>query len=195
MGTKHTSGPSKRARATAAASAMLPLLITALATLYECDDITPQPTVQVGKYYALRGTHIPYTTAHVVPNITVSWADAEPTKFYAVAMVDPDAPSPKTPKLREIRHWLVGNIRGDALATGDFSGGEVLSTFRNPSPPQGSGYHRYVQLIFLQNEKRVSWLPLPTSIAKWNVTNWAAVEQLHAPVACNYFETEYGSKR
>jgi hypothetical protein len=32
--------------------------------------------------------------------------------FYTLVMSDPDAPSRSNPKMREWRHWVVGNIHG-----------------------------------------------------------------------------------
>jgi phosphatidylethanolamine-binding protein (PEBP) family uncharacterized protein len=36
----------------------------------------------------------------------------DPSEFYTLATVDPDAPSRQDPKFREWRHWLVTNIPG-----------------------------------------------------------------------------------
>ena len=162
------------------------------ATLYECDDIPEDamPSVEVGKYYAWRGTRIPYSIAHNVPNVTIKWRDAEPTTYYSVAMVDPDAPSREAPTFREIRHWLIVNVKGSDLVTGALTAnGQTLSSFRNPSPPKGSGYHRYVQLVFQQPLKH-EFKNVSKSITNFNVSAWAASEGLGLN-ACNYFETEF----
>lgn len=45
---------------------------------------------------------------------------------------DPDAPSRADPKFREWHHWLVGNIPGN-----DIKSGEVLSEYVGSGPPQG----------------------------------------------------------
>ncbi|CAH0402843.1 unnamed protein product [Chilo suppressalis] len=58
---------------------------------------------------------------------------------------DPDAPSRQYPKLREFRHWLVGNIPG-----GNASAGETLSAYVSPVPPPNTGLHRYVYLVYKQ---------------------------------------------
>ncbi|KPJ07781.1 Phosphatidylethanolamine-binding protein-like F40A3.3 [Papilio machaon] len=61
------------------------------------------------------------TPTQVKDQPTLKW-DAEQNTFYTVAMTDPDAPSRKEPTFREWHHWLVGNVVGSDLSTG-----EVLS--------------------------------------------------------------------
>lgn len=65
-----------------------------------------------------------------------------------MTVLDPDAPSRKEPTFREWHHWLVGNIPG-----GEVSKGQVLSEYIGSGPPQGTGLHRYVFLIYKQNGK------------------------------------------
>ena len=167
--------------------------LSLLTGIYDCYDIKGEPDVLIGATYAYRGTRIPYSIAHTIPNITVSFADADPATYYSLAMIDPDAPSPTKPTYREIRHWLVGNIIGQDFANGDTTKGKTLSAFRNPSPPKGSGFHRYVQLVFKQQALIPTFAPIAPSIAKWNVTAWAASESLEL-LGCNFFETEYGTE-
>lgn len=59
--------------------------------------------------------------------------------------LDPDAPSREDPKFREIRHWLVVNIAGNDLSSGDAKWQYIGS-----GPPSGSGLHRYIFLLFKQ---------------------------------------------
>lgn len=63
-------------------------------------------------------------------------------------MLDPDAPSRAQPDFREWHHWLVVNIPGDKVAEG-----ETLSEYVGSGPPQGTGLHRYVFLVYKQNGK------------------------------------------
>lgn len=77
----------------------------------------------------------------------VTW-DAEEGSLYTLLMVDPDAPSRETPTYREILHWLVINIPGNKVADG-----QVIAEYIGSGPPEGSGLHRYVFLIFKQSEK------------------------------------------
>uniref|UniRef100_H2Y713 Uncharacterized protein n=1 Tax=Ciona savignyi TaxID=51511 RepID=H2Y713_CIOSA len=63
-------------------------------------------------------------------------------------MVDPDAPSRAEPKYREWYHWGVINVPDTNL-----NEGEVVATYIGAGPPQGTGLHRYVILIYEQNER------------------------------------------
>ncbi|CRK90676.1 CLUMA_CG004377, isoform A [Clunio marinus] len=66
--------------------------------------------------------------------------------YYALLMTDPDAPSRVNATRREIRHWLVVNIVANNLTSGE----EVVS-YRGSGPPEGTGLHRYIFLLFKQN--------------------------------------------
>jgi hypothetical protein len=62
----------------------------------------------------------------------------------------------------EYLHWMVGNIRGSDLATGD-----LLCEYLQPFPPSGTGYHRYAFVLYKQEaridfakEKRAQGQPL-----------------------------------
>jgi hypothetical protein len=79
--------------------------------------------------------------------ITLSWP-AQPDKFYFLLFVDPDAPSRSWHFLREVNHWMIGNIPGT-----DFDKGDLLSTYIGSGPPPGSGAHRYTFLVFEQRGK------------------------------------------
>lgn len=77
----------------------------------------------------------------------IEWT-ADPDAYYTLFMVDPDAPSRADPKFRSVCHWFVGNIPGDRIDEGDHR-----IAFIGSGPPQGSGLHRYVFLIYKQNGK------------------------------------------
>lgn len=47
-----------------------------------------------------------------------------------------------------MKHWLIGNIPGSDIKKGD-----VLADYRGSGPPEGSGLHRYVFLVFKQEGK------------------------------------------
>lgn len=48
----------------------------------------------------------------------------------------------------EILHWLVGNIPGNHLKKGD-----LIARYVGSQPPEGTGMHQYVFLLFKQNGK------------------------------------------
>ena len=77
----------------------------------------------------------------------VSW-NAEPGALYTLLFTDPDAPSRETPTLGEVCHWLVINIPGSKVAKG-----QTVAEYIGSGPPEGSGMHRYIFLIFKQAGK------------------------------------------
>eukprot|EP01084_Bolivina_argentea_P002022 3731_1 len=77
----------------------------------------------------------------------VRWKHAD--KYYTLMMVDPDPPSRKFPFLKEILHWIVISIPGNELDKGI-----PLASYMGPGPPPFTGLHRYVILLYEQeNEK------------------------------------------
>lgn len=63
--------------------------------------------------------------------------------FYTLLMIDPDAPSRRFSILGEVNHWLVGNIQGCNIDSG-----EVIAEYMGPGAPKYTGLHRYIFLLF-----------------------------------------------
>lgn len=106
-------------------------------------------------------------------------------------MTDPDAPSRDEPKFREWHHWLVGNIPGN-----DIDKGEVLSAYVGAGPPQGTGLHRYVLLVFKQPKKLTFNETRLTNTSgdgrgKFNTKKFIEKYNLGIPVAGNFFQAQY----
>jgi len=72
--------------------------------------------------------------------------EADSNALYTLAFVDPDAPSRAEPKFRSWRHWLVVNIKGS-----DLSSGETLTPYIGPGPPEGTNLHRYTFWVYKQS--------------------------------------------
>ncbi|XP_032672736.1 protein D2-like isoform X3 [Odontomachus brunneus] len=138
-------------------------------------------TVEIGKVL---------TPTQVKDQPNVQWS-GEANTFYTLCMTDPDAPSRKEPKFREWHHWLVGNIPGS-----DVSKGEVLSEYVGSGPPQGTGLHRYVFLLYKQSgkltfdEKRLTNRS-GDNRGKFSIKNFAAKYKLGDPIAGNMYQAEW----
>lgn len=91
---------------------------------------------------------------------SVSFA-ADPQKFYTLVMTDPDAPSRIEPTYREFKHWVVVNIPGDDVASG-----ENLAEFVGSGPPMDTGLHRYVFLVYEQ-PKKLPFTGEPRTTNRW----------------------------
>ena len=70
------------------------------------------------------------------------------TKLKPSRPTDPDNYDGPEPVYREWHHWLVGNIPGS-----DVSKGDVLSGYIGSGPPEGTGIHRYVYVVYKQPGK------------------------------------------
>jgi len=81
------------------------------------------------------------------PPIELRWP-AQRDALYTLIMSDLDPPSRAEPTNREALHWLVVNIPG-----GDIPRGDTYTEYIGSGPPEGSGLHRYVLMVFKQTEK------------------------------------------
>lgn len=131
-------------------------------------------------------------TPTLVKNIpTVRWP-TEPGAQYTLILTDPDAPSRAEPRLREGLHWLVVNIPGT-----DIEAGETYAEYIGAGPPQGSGLHRYLFLVFKQPVGRIvldrAKVSATSVEGRYGFKTRHLVEEFGfaAPVAANYFQASY----
>ncbi|KAJ1728295.1 hypothetical protein LPJ61_004107 [Coemansia biformis] len=68
--------------------------------------------------------------------------DAAPGQYFAIAIVDPDAPSVSRHGYRSYRHYLLGNLEPRSF--------DILTPFEPPSPSAGPA-HRYAVVVFRQH--------------------------------------------
>lgn len=135
------------------------------------------------------GAELTPTQVKDVPQL--SWT-VETGALYTVVMTDPDAPSRKEPKFSEWRHWLVTDVPGSDVASGD-----VISDYVGSGPPLETGLHRYVLLVYKQPGK----LTVDESLRKtknqangrekWSVQKFAEQHGLGTPVAGNLFQAQW----
>ncbi|CAI4226361.1 unnamed protein product [Auanema sp. JU1783] len=130
------------------------------------------------------GNELKPVQVHNKPS-NISW-EADPGVLYTLIMTDPDAPSRSNPKFREFKHWLVVNIIGNDLSTGS-----SLTDYLGSAPPEETGLHRYIFLIFKQNV-RIEVATRNTSCsegrAKFNTEKYVKTNHLIGPVAGNFFQ-------
>lgn len=62
-------------------------------------------------------------------------------KYHTFLMVDPDAPSRENPTMRFWLHWMIVN------------NDETFFPFFPPGPPPGTGKHRYIMILFEQEDQ------------------------------------------
>ncbi|KAF8027781.1 hypothetical protein BT93_E0644 [Corymbia citriodora subsp. variegata] len=102
--------------------------------------------------------------------------------FYTLVMVDPDAPSPSDPNLREYLHWLVTDIP----ATTGASFGHEIVCYESPRPSMG--IHRFVFVLFRQLGRQTVYAPGWRQ--NFNTRDFAELYNLGSPVAALYFNCQ-----
>ncbi|KAI8421780.1 hypothetical protein MSG28_009742 [Choristoneura fumiferana] len=99
------------------------------------------------------------------------YALADAKKFYTLLMIDPDAP----PQLdgEFFLHMLKSNI---PVRT-------TQATYKPPTPPHGTGAHRYISLLYEQADGN-NFLPaVPQSRSRFELADWLRGKNLCGPVA------------
>ncbi|EDV48022.1 uncharacterized protein Dere_GG13347 [Drosophila erecta] len=157
-------------------------------------DVIPEPPNQLLKVtysnnlVAKDGVEL--TPTQVKDQPVVEW-DAQPGAFYTLIMTDPDAPSRAEPKFREFKHWILANIAGNDLASG-----EPIAEYIGSGPPQGTGLHRYVFLLYKQSgklefdEERVSNKSRKDR-PKFSAAKFAKKHELGSPIAGTFYQAQY----
>ena len=87
-----------------------------------------------------RGNVIKPKEATTVPHV---YFKSDSDSLWTLVMTNPDGHF--TEDGAEYLHWMVGNIKGN-----DLSSGEVITPYMQPFPPAGTGFHRLVFLLFKQ---------------------------------------------
>jgi len=103
-------------------------------------------------------------------------------KLVTLIMLDPDAPSKTNPTNRSWLHWLVTNIREN-----DISSGSTMMEYNGPSPPKGSGPHRYALLVFQQSDTIED---IQIERPKFNIANFIQDHSLTGPAYGNFYLVE-----
>jgi len=153
----------------------------------------PEQTVEVkyGQHQVNFGTALTPTQVKEQPT-HIQWpADAD--SLYTLIFTDPDAPSRQNPINREFQHWLVVNIPGNKLENGD-----TLAEYVGSGPPQGTGLHRYVYLVYKQPQGKIEdpehgfrTKTTREGRPKWKAEQFATKHNLEGPIAGNFYQAEY----
>ncbi|XP_055586649.1 protein D2-like [Uranotaenia lowii] len=130
------------------------------------------------------------TPTQVKDKPMLDWKVDDGGTLYTLILTDPDAPSRANPKMREWKHWLVVNIPGVAV-----SKGTVLADFVSSAPPQASGLHRYVFLVYKQPGKINPDEPVLSkhnpNRAQFQAAEFAEKYNLGSPIAGNFYQAQY----
>ncbi|KAF3451579.1 hypothetical protein FNV43_RR07674 [Rhamnella rubrinervis] len=140
-------------------------------------------TVQYGPKQVTNGCKIKPSAAADKPKVQILGSRV-PSSHYTLVMVDPDAPSPSEPTLREWLHWVVVDIPEGLDAT---KGREVVP-YVGPQPP--TGIHRYVFVLFRQRDPTMTKVHLSEDRSNFSTRQFASDHQFGLPVAALYFNSQ-----
>ncbi|EAS36938.3 D2 protein [Coccidioides immitis RS] len=168
------------------------------------DDFEPKYTLKVTypstKTEINLGDHISTKQAHDPPvyefHPVSPTEGTEPNKAYSLVLTDPDAKSRQEPIWSEFCHWVVGNA-SNPRTSGGKSGGTSLEKYMPPSPPPGTGDHRYVFVLLKGDASNVGKLKAPKERKQWGygkqrhgVRQWASEHGLEV-VGANFFFAQH----
>jgi len=118
----------------------------------------------------------------------VSW-DSPEDALWTLAMVGPDS---QLQGEGEVLHWLVANIPGNKVEEG-----QTLAAYIQPHPAFGTGYHRYVFLLYkqegkVQMEPEHREDPLNLKDRTFSTLNFYSTYQDHiTPVGLAFCQSDY----
>lgn len=135
------------------------------------------------------------------PILQITPESEDESKTYTIVLTDPDAPSRKDTKWSEFCHWIVTDVKLPSLeaitasATAesmsiDFSRSRELVKYMGPAPPEKTGKHRYVFLLY-RNPRSGGKLEGPSHRKRWGndeprtgVRQWAEKHGLELVGMC-----------
>ncbi|CAD5116608.1 DgyrCDS5481 [Dimorphilus gyrociliatus] len=140
--------------------------------------------VSYGEHSVVPGETLEISKTQNEPNIEIGEDD---DCYRTLVMFDPDAPSATLPIMAQFRHWLVVNIKGS-----DMNSGDTKVTYMGPSPPKGTGPHRYIFAVYKQNDcKRTDFSNINKARPKTSVAKLIADYNLNSsPESANVFFAE-----
>ncbi|CAD6229832.1 unnamed protein product [Miscanthus lutarioriparius] len=145
------------------------------------DSFTPTIPLRItyNNRLLLAGVELKPSAVVNKPRVDVGGTDLR--VFYTLVLVDPDAPSPSNPSLREYLHWMVIDIPGTTGA----NFGQELMFYERPEPR--SGIHRMVFVLFRQLGRGTVFAP--NMRHNFNCKNFARQHHLYI-VAATYFNCQ-----
>ncbi|PFH31766.1 phosphatidylethanolamine-binding protein [Besnoitia besnoiti] len=142
-----------------------------------CEALRIQVSIQFGSRTPTKGSAVPLREAEHCPSIRLSQGPA-PGQHAFVFLTDPDAPSRGNPVAGEWAHWVAST---EMLQID--SGSKTYLEYAPPSPPKGSGPHRYVALVYVGSKAMLTGIP-STSHRR----QWGGLKHAHAAATENGLE-------
>lgn len=130
-----------------------------------------------------RGIKLPSIQVRPEPKVRYS---VDEKKYFTLVMLDPDFPLRENNK-QFWNHYLVTNIPGSKVDQG-----QVLASWVPPAPPQNTGIHRYIWLLYEQKDKQEFKNPTNQERILLDFPAFVAEHKLK-PVGICFHRTEFDS--
>jgi len=139
------------------------------------------------------GNELPVSETQSIPALYIAATKIAADKAYTLVVTDPDAPTRGDKKWSEYAHYIATGIKLDASKEGepqpiDLASAKSLLSYVGPAPPQGTGLHRYVFILFEGESSKT-----PADRPNWGfgkpgagVREWIEDQDLK-PVGLNFF--------
>lgn len=155
-------------------SSLIPSTFTPKVTVHATYP-TKVGNVQPGATYAVSDTQDE-------PTVSFNAPAGQPEAKYTVVLADPDAPSREDPKWGPYMHFALADVVPGQAA------GTTLVSYMGPAPPQGTGPHRYVFLVYAQPVDRTPQLGKDAEDRpKFDVAKFATDNELDLVGATFYY--------
>ncbi|CCF57702.1 hypothetical protein KAFR_0D00550 [Kazachstania africana CBS 2517] len=146
------------------------------------------------------GNVLPTETTQVMPKVEFKPYDdfqLDLNATYSLIMTDPDAPSRTDHKWSEVCHYVETGITFESAQGGVISNkGLVRESYLGPGPPKGTGLHRYIFLLYKENNAKDHTFTEVKDRLNWGygepavgVDKFAAANNLEL-LAANFFLAE-----
>lgn len=144
------------------------------------DNIEPNFTVKY-RTIEVNGRNISPKDTKDIPEINYEFNRNEKMPLYSILMYDPDAVGPT----KNYIHFLDVNIPGNNV-----SNGKIILHYKGPSPPPGTGKHRYIFNLYKQ-ETGFPYREIKDTNRDISIEELNKIYNLGKPIASRMFTSKY----
>lgn len=116
-----------------------------------------------------------------IPDFYYDFNQNEKMPLYSILMYDPDAIGPT----KNYIHFLDINIPGNNV-----SNGKIILPYKGPSPPQGTGKHRYIFNLYKQ-QSGFPYREIKDANRTMTIEELNKLYDLGEPIASSIFTSKY----
>lgn len=138
------------------------------------------------------GQLLPKSRTQTAPNLTITPANMTTllNQKYTLVMVDAWAPGYTDPR-GQICHWIVNGVTVQGHSV--LIHGSVVEQYRGPTPPSGSGPHRYAILLYAQQFLIPQGSPIQNNdVGFCHLADYVKASNIGPLIAGTYFTVEEG---